>query len=57
MSDVLRTPNHRLPRTWHRHRSAPTNADVQNPASGEVVGDISNYYQGAPDIYVEEVLG
>jgi hypothetical protein len=30
---------------------------VQNPASGEVVGDISNYYQGAPDIYVEEVLG
>jgi hypothetical protein len=30
---------------------------VQNPASGEVVGDIPNYYQGAPDIYLGEVLG
>jgi hypothetical protein len=29
---------------------------MQNPASGEVVGDIPNYYQGAPDI-VAEALG
>jgi hypothetical protein len=30
---------------------------LQNPASGEVMGDIPNYYQGAPDIFVGEVLG
>jgi hypothetical protein len=32
-------------------------ADLQNPASGEVADDIPNYYQGAPDIFVVEVLG
>ena len=31
-------------------------AVLQNPASAEVVGDIPNYYQGAPDIFVGEVL-
>jgi hypothetical protein len=30
---------------------------LENPASGEVVGDIPNYYQGAPDIFIGEVLG
>jgi uncharacterized protein (TIGR02118 family) len=31
-------------------------AVLQNPASGEVVGDVPNYYQEAPDIFVGEVL-
>ena len=30
---------------------------LQNPAIGEVMGDIPNYCQGAPDIFVGEVLG
>ena len=30
---------------------------LENPASGEVVGDIPNYYQGTPDIFIGEVLG
>jgi uncharacterized protein (TIGR02118 family) len=30
---------------------------LENPASGEVVGDIPNYYEGAPDIFIGEVLG
>ena len=30
---------------------------LQNPASGEVMGDIPNYYQGQPDVFVGEVLG
>jgi hypothetical protein len=30
---------------------------LQNPASGEVMGDIPNYYHGAPDAFVGEVLG
>jgi len=30
---------------------------MQNPASGEVMGDVPNYYQGAPDAFVGEVLG
>jgi uncharacterized protein (TIGR02118 family) len=32
-------------------------AVLQNPASGEVVGDVANYYQGMPDIFIGEVLG
>jgi uncharacterized protein (TIGR02118 family) len=32
-------------------------AVLQNPASAAVVGDIPNYYQGTPDIFVGEVLG
>jgi uncharacterized protein (TIGR02118 family) len=32
-------------------------AVLQDPASGEVVGNIPNYYQGAPDIFIGEVLG
>ena len=31
-------------------------AVLQNPASGEVVGDVPNYFQGAPDIFIGEVL-
>jgi uncharacterized protein (TIGR02118 family) len=30
---------------------------LQNPASGEVMGEIPNYYQGAPDVFIGEVLG
>jgi hypothetical protein len=30
---------------------------LENPASGEVVGDIPNYYEGAPDIFIGEVPG
>jgi hypothetical protein len=30
---------------------------LENPASGEVVGDIPNYCQGTPDIFIGEVLG
>jgi hypothetical protein len=29
---------------------------MQNPASGEVMGDIPNYYKGAPDAFVGEVV-
>ena len=29
---------------------------LQDPATGEVVSDIANYYQGEPDIFVAEVL-
>jgi uncharacterized protein (TIGR02118 family) len=32
-------------------------AVLQNPASAEVVGDVPNYYQGAPDILIGETLG
>jgi uncharacterized protein (TIGR02118 family) len=30
---------------------------LQNPATQEVMGDVPNYYQGAPDAFVGEVLG
>ena len=30
---------------------------LQNPASGEVLGDVPNFYQGAFDAFLGEVLG
>jgi uncharacterized protein (TIGR02118 family) len=30
---------------------------LQNPATQEVMGDVPNYYRGAPDGFVGEVLG